>query len=98
VCGNVPRANGRNRRLASSSGALASISSMINGDRALKIEKQLAHLLDIEVDELRDYLAGNVRTSSTRPTGFRFVRGTHGGHYVRDREGTDIRPAGVSVR
>ena len=71
---------------------------MINGDRALKIEKQLAHLLDIEVDELRDYLAGNIRTSSTRRTGFRFVRGTHGGHYVRDREGTDIRPAGVSVR
>jgi hypothetical protein len=34
---------------------------MINGDRALKIEKQLAQLLDIEVDELRDYLAGNVR-------------------------------------
>lgn len=71
---------------------------MISGDRALKIERQLAQLLDVEVDELRDYLAGNIRTSSTRPTGFRFVRGTHGGHYVRDREGTDMRPAGVSVR
>ena len=71
---------------------------MISGDRALKIEKQLAQVLDVEIDELRDYLAGNVRTSSTRRTGFRFVRGTHGGHYVRDREGTDIRPAGVSVR
>ena len=68
---------------------------MISGERALKIEKQLAQLLDVEVDELRDYLAGNIRTSSTRRTGFRFVRGTHGGHYVRDREGTDIRPAGV---
>ena len=83
---------------ACSSGALASITPMISGDRALKIEKQLAQLLDVEVDELRDYLAGNIRTSSTRRTGFRFVRGTHGGHYVRDREGTDIRPAGVSVR
>jgi hypothetical protein len=71
---------------------------MISGDRALKIEKQLAHILDVEVDELRDYLAGNVRTSGARRTGFRFVRGTHGGHYVRDREGTDIAPAGVSAR
>ena len=68
---------------------------MITGDRAVQIEKQLAQLLDVEVDELRDDLAGNVRTSSTRRTRFRFVRGTHGGQYVRDREGTDIAPAGV---
>ena len=71
---------------------------MISGERALKIEKQLGQLLDVEVDELRDYLAGNIRTSTTRRTGVRFVRGTHGGHYVHDREGTDIRPAGLSVR
>ena len=71
---------------------------MISGDRAVKIERQLAHLLDVEVDELRDYLAGNIRATSARRTGFRFVRGTHGGHYVRDREGTDIAPAGVSAR
>jgi hypothetical protein len=71
---------------------------MISGDRAVKLEKQLAQLLDVEVDELRDYLAGNIRTSSARRTGFRFVRGTHGGQYIRDREGTDIAPAGVSAR
>jgi len=71
---------------------------VISGDRAVKIEEQLAHLLDVEVDELRDYLAGNIRTSTTRRTGFRFVRGTHGGQYVRDREGTDIAPVGVSAR
>jgi len=71
---------------------------MISGERALKIETKLAQLLDVEVDELRDYLAGNIRASSSRRTGFRFVRGTHGGHYVRDREGTDIGPADVSVR
>jgi hypothetical protein len=71
---------------------------MISGDRAAAIEKQLAQLLDVGVDELRDYLAGNIGTSGARRTGFRFVRGTHGGHYVRDREGTDIRPAGVYVR
>jgi hypothetical protein len=58
---------------------------MISSDRALKIEQQLAQLLEVEVDELRDYLAGNIRKSSTRRTGFRFVRGTHSGHYVRDR-------------
>ncbi len=63
---------------------------MISGERALRIEEQLAHLLNVEVDELRDYLAGNIGASSTRRTGFRFVRGTHGGQYVRDREGTDI--------
>ena len=71
---------------------------MISGDRALKIETQLAQVLDVEVDELRDYLAGRIGESGKRRTGFRFIRGTHGGHYVRDREGTDIRPAGVSVR
>jgi hypothetical protein len=71
---------------------------MISGDRALKIETQLAQLLGVQVDELRDYLAGNIRASSTRRTGYRFVRGTHGGHYVRDREGNDIGPPGTSVR
>ena len=83
---------------AGSSGAFASIVPVISGDRAVKIEERLAQLLDVEVDEVRDYLAGNIRTSSTRRTGFRFVRGTHGGRYVRDREGTDIAPAGVSAR
>jgi len=65
---------------------------MISGDRAVTIEKQLAELLNVDIDERRDCLAGNIRTSGIRRTGFRFVRGTHGGHYVRDREGTDIRP------
>ena len=70
---------------------------MISGYRAVEIEQQLAELLDVNVDELRDYLAGNIGASSTRRTGFRFVRGTHGGQYVRDREGTDIVRSGVSV-
>lgn len=83
---------------AYSSELFASIIAMISGDRAATIERQLARLLDVGVEELRDYLAGNIGTSSTRRTGFRFVRGTHGGHYVRDREGIDIRPPGVSVR
>ena len=70
---------------------------MISGERAIEIEHRLAELLDVEVDELRDYLAGNVGASTTRKTGFRFVRGTHGGQYVRDRDGTDIVRGGVSV-
>jgi len=77
---------------------LCQLACSFGGERALKIEKQVPQLLDVEVDELREYLAGNVRTSSTRRTGFRFVRGTHGGHYVRDREETDIGPAGMPVR
>jgi hypothetical protein len=71
---------------------------MISGKRVLEIDERLAELLDVEVDELRDYLAGNIGASSTRRTGFRFVRGTHGGQYVRDRDGTDVVRSGVSVR
>ena len=70
---------------------------MISGERALEIEERLAELLNVEVDQLRDYLAGNIGVSTTRKTGFRFVRGTHGGQYVRDRDGTDIVRAGMSV-
>ena len=79
-----------------SSGVFASIVAMISGQRALEIENRLAELLDVEVDELRDYLAGNIAASTARRTGFRFVRGTHGGQYVRDREGTDMVRSGVS--
>jgi hypothetical protein len=70
---------------------------MISGDRALEIEEKLAELLGVEVHELRDYLADNIGASRTRRTGFRFVRGTHGGQYVRDREGTDVVRSGMSV-
>lgn len=70
---------------------------MISGQRALEIEERLASLLDVEPNELRDYLAGNITAGKARRTGFRFVRGTHGGQYVPDPEGTDIIRAGVSV-
>ena len=84
--------------VAGPSGAFASSITVITGDRALKIEKKLAELLHVELEELRDFLVDDIRTSSTRRTGFRFVRGTHGSHYVRDGEGTDTRPAGVAAR
>jgi len=70
---------------------------MINGDRAKEIEKRLADLLDIEIAELRDYLQGNIKESAARRTGYRFIRGTHGGQYIRDAEGTDIPSVRVSV-
>ena len=70
---------------------------MISGERALEIEKRLANLLDVDIKDLRAYLAGNIAAGKARRTGFRFVRGTHGGEYVRDPEGTDIVRAGASV-
>lgn len=70
---------------------------MISGDRAKEIEKRLADLLDVEIADLRDYLRGNIKESAARQTGFRFIRGTHGGQYVRDPEGTDIPSARASV-
>ena len=71
--------------------------AVIDGDRAREIEDHLADLLDVELGELRDYLRGNIRASANRLTGFRFIRGTHGGQYLRDPEGTDILPVRVSL-
>jgi hypothetical protein len=70
---------------------------MIDAQKAAAIEQRLAGLLDVEVEELRDYLRGNLRAGAARRTGIRFVRGTHSGHYVRDPEGTDVPPAGYSI-
>ena len=97
-CGVSPeRRAAENCQLTCSCGAPASIIQCLAATAHYDREAA-AQLLDVEVDELRDYLASNIRTSSTRRTGFRFVRGTHCGHYVRDREGTDTRPAGVAIR
>jgi hypothetical protein len=70
---------------------------VITGDVAKDIEERLASLLGVEVKEIRDWVSGNVGASGSRRTGVRFVRGTHGGHYVRDPEGTDVLPRGVSL-
>ena len=70
---------------------------MITADAAKEIEERLAELLQIEVADLRDYLQGRIGASGSRRTGYRLVRGTHGGQYVRDPDGTDILPAGVFV-
>ena len=70
---------------------------MISGDVAKEIEERLAELLGVEVGDLRDFLQGRIGSSGDRRTGYRLIRGTHGGQYVRDPAGTDILPAGVSV-
>jgi hypothetical protein len=70
---------------------------MIEPERAAEIEDRLADLLGIRLDDLRDYMTGNIRAGGARRTGYRFVRGSHGGSYVRDRDGTDIMPPGYQI-
>jgi hypothetical protein len=70
---------------------------VIDAERARVIETQLAALVDVPVEDLRDYMAGNIRAGGARRTGYKFVRGTHSGHFVRDPNGTDILPSGFEV-
>jgi hypothetical protein len=67
---------------------------MIETKQAVAIEERLAAMLEVRVEEVRDYLRGNIRAGSGRRTGIRFVRGTQSGSYVRDPEGTDLLPPG----
>ena len=67
-----------------------------------EVERRLAELLGRAPEEVRDYLYDVVeerlwrgRKLTERVTGFRFVRGTHGGSFVRDPEGHDVIPPGV---
>jgi hypothetical protein len=70
---------------------------VIDAERANAIEARLAALVDVPVEDLRQYMAGNIRAGGARRTGFKFVRGTHGGHFVRDPNGTDILPSDFEV-
>ena len=65
---------------------------MIDADKAREIETCLAESLGIPADDVRDYFNGNVRAGGSRRTGYRFIRGTHGGTYVPDPDGMDIPP------
>ena len=69
---------------------------------ALQVESQLATLLRMEPSEVREFVTEVLedrlwrgREKRGRRTGIRFVRGTHGGSYVRDPDGTDVLPRGV---
>lgn len=70
---------------------------MIDAEKAAQIEARLAKLLDVRADVLRDYLAGNIRAGGARRTGYKFVRGSHGGSYIRDPQGTDMLPSGHTI-
>ncbi len=73
---------------------------MLSRDRAAQIDSKLAELLGIAPEELRDYLEHNFGprlAGGQRVTGWTFKRGSHGGHYVRDPDGTDILPGGYQA-
>jgi hypothetical protein len=70
---------------------------MIEPEQASEIEARLAEFLGVSVDVWRDYRNGDIRAGGARRTGYRFVRGTHGGTYKRDPKGTDILPAGYKI-
>ncbi len=69
---------------ATSNDIYRKISDLQNG--LIELRAMLAHL------EIGD---SNIEGQEHRPrTGWRFVRGTHSGSYIRDPEGTDRLPAG----
>lgn len=69
---------------------------------ALGIETKLAKLVGEEPAAVRDYLYQVLEERlwrgpklTERRTGIRFVRGTHGGTFIRDAAGNDVLPPGV---
>ena len=80
------------------SDALVLLLLVIDAEKAREVETRLAELIDLPADAVRDYVNGNVRAGGTRRTGYRFVRGTHGGTYVPDSDGMDIPPYPVPSR
>lgn len=70
---------------------------------SVDLEQRLAKLLGADPVDVRTYLCEVIeerlwgRRPKERKTGFRFVRGTHGGAFVRDPEGNDTPPVGYEV-
>jgi len=70
---------------------------------SVDLEQRLAKLLGADPADVRTYLCEVIeerlwgRRPKERKTGFRFVRGTHGGAFVRDPEGNDTPPVGYEV-
>jgi hypothetical protein len=65
------------------------------------LERRLARALDLEERAVREYVIDVLehrlwgeRHTGARKTGLRFVRGSHGGRYVRDPDGSDVLPVG----
>jgi hypothetical protein len=68
------------------------------------MEQQLAKVLGVEPAAVRNYMYSVIeerlwrgRDLTQRRTGFRWVRGTHGGRFVRDPDGTDVLPPGYEA-
>jgi hypothetical protein len=70
---------------------------------SVDLEQRLAKLLGADPADVRSYLYEVIeerlwgRNPKERKTGFRFVRGTHGGAFVRDPEGNDTPPVGYEA-
>jgi hypothetical protein len=71
-------------------------------EEARAVERRLAEQLGLDPAAVREYVLEVLedrlwRTGERkdRPTGYRFVHGSHAGTYVRDPEGTDVLPPGV---
>ncbi len=69
----------------------------VNAETACRIEQRLAELAGVSVEELRDWNAGQIKAGSARRTGWRFVRSTQSGSYVRDPDGVDPLPVGYKL-
>jgi len=71
-------------------------------ESARATEERLGKLLGIDPADVREYvlavLEDRLWRAGQRPerrTGFTFKRGSHGGTWTRDPEGTDVLPVGV---
>jgi len=70
---------------------------------SVDLEQRLAKLLGADPADVRSYICEVIeerlwgRSPKGRKTGFRFVRGTHGGAFVRDPEGNDTPPVGYEA-
>lgn len=78
------------------------LTRLMISDKAKRTEERLAKLLELDPPELREYVVEVLEDrlwrggeKRERRTGITFVRGTHGGSWVRDPEGTDILPPGA---
>ena len=81
---------------------LVRLNRNVLSSNASQIENDLAKVLRLQPSDVRAYVVEVLedrlwrgRENAERRTGFRFVRGTHGGSYVRDPAGTDLLPPGV---
>jgi hypothetical protein len=73
-------------------------------DEGRAVERRLADRLGLEPVAVREYVLEVLEERlwrsgerKERPTGFRFLRGSHSGTWIRDPEGTDVLPPGIQA-